>query len=320
MEIRDNSIHFDSIQSFYEATRDNQIQTLVEELKKRIDNPSEVGSWKNSLPDLAKLLYDPEMYYSETKEDCDYYIKELSVVVDLIEDENLAELKERLEDEEGNRNICNTIDRETMNCLMEIIQNPKNCDDEKIDECKTAVANQLKALKNRISFGKRNISPINAKVEIEYELENGSRIDVLLSDPDQNRYVIIELKQWTENNIKECEDEDNNGLADRTIKIKEYEPQSHPALKVREDYRKQLQEELGEDAIIMCLVYLHNQFFENSKLFHVPPELRYDKEFTRKVHYFHGQEGILYTRMRCDKFREKIHKLFTMEIIEDDEE
>ena len=209
-----------------------------------------------------------------------------------------------------------------MGWLKEMIENPEKRDDKKvISKCEDAINNQKKALEKQRKKNMTSKSPINAKVDIEYRLASKQRLDVLLSDPDQNKYVIIELKQWTEENIEVPDNK--NGLKGEYVKIKTYLSRRNPALTVR-DYREQLKKMVGEDAAILCLVYLHNQFYEKGTLScdqDVAREIRYDKTQRDIPHWiFSTDESILYTRMRCDKFRKKIDAFFKCEIIEEDEE
>ena len=319
-------LFFDSVEAFFEETRENRIQHLIEELtaENHDSSAAEKNSWKNSLPDLAKLLCCPEAYLEETKKECAHYILALDYFKTLIAAGHFEKLEQFLEDEDIRKNVSKVFDKETMTALKEMtaakkmIEEPDTFNDEQIEmsccdamEAEVRKLNSRKDMTGRITLNQGTHEagqglPRNLKVLLECKLENNHRIDVLLSDPGQNKHVIIELKQWTEENIELCADE--AGREGRAVRIKEYnETQMHPALKVREDYREHLKADVGENAEIMCLVYLHNQFYEGSTLFSAPSEVLYDTE------KFNGQNIIMYSRMRCEQFRERICSFFQPE-------
>lgn len=313
MNTKDNnkSLCFDSVEEFFECTRENRIDGTCEALETMIHastgrgpSPAEVASWKNSLPDLAKLLCCPEYYYEETVRECAHCIVALSCFKLLIAGGHFAELKERMEDEDIGKNVCKAFNRKTMSCMQEMIEDPGTfADEQKIQACMDAIDEQTLKLvrrKKQTRDGETQELRTGVRVELEYGLAGG-RVDVLLSDPDQNKYVIIELKQWTEENIERCSGEE--------VQIKDYSSQPHPALKVRTSYREQLQQEAGEEAEIMCLVYLHNQIYEDSLLFDAPSEVLYDEQ--KFPGRFACRENvIMYSRMRWEKFRERIYFFF----------
>ena len=321
------SCHFKSVEDFYNATRPEVFEEKGKGAYDRLietvgdPSPAEKESWRKSLPDLAGLLFDQNAYYKETKTQCGRYVNLLAfarLVFEKLSDETsfldfisseycgslmqVLQVKDELAREEDlkENGVRKVLNKETAGYLKAMKEGLEVLNDIRINEaCIAEMAREedyLEAQKNR-QFTALD-GKIEAEVDLEYKLgRSNRRIDVLLSDPQQKKYVIIELKQWTEESIEVSED-------GQSIMIKDYKEQMHPALKVRDDYRERLKKSVGDDAKILCLVYLHNQYYENGQMFSVPDEVKYEKEA------INGQKLIMYTRMHCDSFVKRIYDFF----------
>ena len=133
------------------------------------------------------------------------------------------------------------------------------------------------------------------------------RMDVLLKDEARGLYAIIELKQWTEDSMEVVTGEED-GEKRCFVRVTPYDKDSeHPAVKVRDVYKKRLVSEAaagGKEAKVRCLVYLHNQFYDGGQLFRA-------REQGVDIYDGRGQgNNILFTRMRCRSMAEAVAGFF----------
>ena len=327
--------HFDDCRSFYEQSRKDKIedlctaiyQNLHPKAKKLPDfsKDSEYGSWYYSLSDLAELLYDPYTYCKKTIEESRQLINAL--------DEKISSLTSFSECWELS-NLLESRSYKDLSASVDISQINKAVDDKAIDALRSLetglsvlkdgslkqIIEDLKDQKEELiqatdlMESEETPLPLNdISIDIEYPLqlrgeEGIKRIDVLLSK-NEDTFAIIELKQWTEDSINvflsESEDEKTQCLVNV---LPGKRSQLHPAVKVRDIYKKALKEEKGEAAKIRCFVYLHNQLYADSKLFRAYRDM--------KVNIFDdctGPNNILYTRLWHKRMLKRFAELFSSE-------
>ncbi|MCX8195252.1 MAG: DUF2075 domain-containing protein [Candidatus Micrarchaeota archaeon] len=128
-------------------------------------------------------------------------------------------------------------------------------------------ASEKRAWENSLNYVKNVIEYCGLKdnrISIEYELPHcHDRIDVLLFGKDENgqaNVVLVELKQWSNDAVKDCENEGNI-----LVKYTSFVEREHPSLQVEgyhqslEDYMYVFQPESGESRIeLNSCVYCHN--------------------------------------------------------------
>ena len=323
--------HFDKCSDFFEKTRPEQIEGLCTEIYKTLhprakkqpdfSGDGEYSSWYYSLPDFAQLIYQPEDYEKET-------IEESRQLIDALDDKIKA-----LEFLSSSKDLSDFLNSETyriMETSPELPKINKAVDDrlvhalgsldaglrvlktESLNEVIKELRNQkyeLQKVMNKLEAEEISTPLENIEIDVEYPVrldgeKNDKRIDILLSK-DNRKFAIIELKQWTEDSINvflsDSEEEEQclvNVLPGRRSQL-------HPAIKVRDFYKKALYQEKGEDAIIQCFVYLHNQLYNDSKLFRVY------KDFDVNIYDdCSGPNNILYTRLWHKRLLKRLNDLF----------
>ncbi len=332
MKDHKTGFHFDDCRSFYEMSREDHIEDLCAAIYKNLhprarnlpdfSNDSEYASWHFSLSDFAQLLYQPDLYCQKTIEESDRLIKAI--------DEKISSLLSFSPSKE----LCQLLNSEAYQSLKEsgdIVNINKALDDKAIDALKSLETGltvledgSLKKIIEDLKKQRDDLSKAIALMEeeetclpfedlcidIEYPIqikgEDGTkRIDVLLSRNEET-FAIIELKQWTEDSINvflsETEGEEPKCLVNV---LPGKRSQLHPAVKVRDYYKKGLMEEKGEDVQVACFVYLHNQLYNDSKLFRAYKDL--------KVNIFDdvkGPNNILYTRLWHKRLLRRLSELF----------
>lgn len=175
-------IRFDSIKSFYYYTRGKRHKSLVDDLKTNIKytGATEPDSWEQSLPDLAKLLYDPQKYHEGMKNDVETYKKNSELLYsDLIKQ---VESDKRFE----------TYAKDHLKNFVEKALKPAfNGDRKSIRTDACTFFNSLRDIDN-------------LEVFLEYPLKSKGhmpkRADVILhrkTQTGEDKYVILELKQYS---------------------------------------------------------------------------------------------------------------------------
>lgn len=320
--------HFKSIKEFYDSTRAENIISLCEELKDPSSSNGEWNSWYYSLPDFAELLYDPASYRQKILDEARSLDKELESEIALLE--KLSESEElhdfldskifsEMMSSPGAKAINKALDHKTATILGAFEKSLSVLEGSSEDSLRNIIEglnNQRDVLKERIEH-EELLPPLldGVEVDLEYPVftedsKKAKRIDVLLSKPDAGKYAIIELKQWTEDNIEMAFSEDDEGQPECMVTIvpgKRSQP--HPAVKVRDVYKSalgsKLQTENVQNADIWCFVYLHNQMYGEGQLFKVYKDMKiniYDDNI--------GPNNILYTKLWYDKLLERLSKLF----------
>ena len=332
IEENKSGLHLKSCRQFFKRTRDEQINNLCIEIYRALhprsknlpdfSNDAEYASWYHSLPDLAELLYRPDTYRKKTIKESGSLIRELEKKINALE--NLS----------SSRELSDFINSETYRTIREspvVSKINKALDDKAIsalrsletgfevlkeDSLKKIIAD-LKKQKDELGKAMAALEveelcrPLkNVSVDIEYPIrikdEDGvKRIDVLLSKDDR-KFAIIELKQWTEDCINVFLSETEDEKAECLVNVLPgKKSQLHPAVKVRDYYKKGLLEEKGEDITVRCFVYLHNQLYSGSKLFDAYKEM--------KVNIFDdcaGANNILYTKLWHNRMLKRLRDLF----------
>ena len=293
-------MHLEDCGQFFERTRPDQIDDLCKDIYKKLHPQSgrlpdfskdgEYASWYYSLPDLAQLLHDPETYRKKTIKEALELVEALDRKIKALEDfSSSKELKKftaskayaEMMSSPDTKAINKVLDPASSSALTSLEESLSILKKETLKKITEGLKKQRADLfdaKSELEEEELSHPLANAAVDIEYPLyEEGKkdpqRIDVLLSDPLRKRYAIIELKQWTEDSIVTSISENEDGDRECIVSIvpgKKSQP--HPAVKVREFYKKKLAAEKGEDAIIRCFVYLHNQMYKDGQLFQVPKD------------------------------------------------
>ena len=278
-DVKNRSKHFDSIEPFYHATQ-GSLEALVDELARIVetkDRPVTCGqrdAWRNSLPDLAKLLRDPMGYLRDTVGEQTRLVDELrrfAVPGDLARALKYSSVKQL---------------RQTLE----------------------AAAHSLEAQRDSLAewLAKNGDAPIRFPEELQIELEQplqvyGSckRVDALLwrrQEDGKVIYVVMELKQWTEDNI--IVDFDRTEVR---IKSEENRPLDHPVKQALE-YAAMLPGKavcghaVEPGSAIHACAYLHNQLYEGSQL--------YDAGFRKQICEVNGRQDKkrfkLFSRGHCN--------------------
>ena len=322
--------HFSDLESFYLATRGENIEELCSSIykvlhpnsKKDPSSDSEWNSWFHSLPDLAELLFDTVTYRDKAvKEGLDLQDdlgREIAALDLLINSSALDSLKNSEEylsfgSAPGTEVLNRALNYETISDLKAIEQTFSILNRDRLKEIRDILSAQKEELTKAIialSIEPLAQLPKNIEVDVEYPImdrpgqTNPNRIDVLLSQPDRNRYAIIELKQWTEDNLFMSVTENDDGEKECVVGvIPGTRTQIHPAVKVRDIYKKALALE-HPDGVIRCFVYLHNQMYNGGQLF---------KAYSLGVNTFDDcpfPNNILYTKLWHGRFIKRLSDLF----------
>lgn len=247
------SKHFDSVKAFYNATHgslDSLVNTLAEIVERsnttnaRPVSPGQHEAWKKSLPDLAELLNDPEEYVRKTAE-------------------QQAELSKQLKAFKMPVELAKTLNHESHEQFRQMLD--ASADD--LLKRRKTLQRWLKKNAGMVRF------PDDLQIDLEQPLkETGrcKRIDVLLwRRAEKPVYVVMELKQWTEDMII-------TSVVDGDVKIRikseDNQPLDHP-LEQAKKYtellvgKKVLGQTVESGSIIKPCAYLHNQFYKGGKLF-----------------------------------------------------
>ncbi len=301
MKMKKTTLHsaarFSSCKDFFDRTREEEIDALCTQIYKSLhpaaekmptcETDGEYASWYHSLPDLAQLLYDPERYRQETAEEADQLKEALNQEIRILEELSASEaLRDLLSSEafrkvlssSGLRSINKAVDHNAAASLRSLEESFSILSEDRLADVITDLKKQKDELSASISRMKEEEACLpftDLNIEIEYPLSGKDstgvkRIDVLLSKPSSNRYAIIELKQWTEDSIDISISEDEETETECMVRVLPgNRSQLHPALKVRDIYKKMLAQQLDEGAVINCFVYLHNQLYDGSQLIRV---------------------------------------------------
>ena len=328
--------HFESCKDFYDRTRPAEIENLCLELYRKLhsnaknipvfEENGEIRSWLYSLPDLAELLYDPETYRQKTREEGNALLKSLDDKIYALESFASSDpLRDFIRSQACSdimltspvNEINKALDHDTVTALSALEDSLSTLKGGKL----AGIIESLKMQKEELSkaltiMDKEDLCPgftdLNADIEYPvFDAGTGAvkRIDVLLSRPDLKRYAIVELKQWTEDNILvSVSDEDENPECLVSV-VPGNRSQIHPAVKVRDIYKKALSEQLrDEEATIRCFVYLHNQLYNDSQLFRVSRDMQ--------INIFDDcswPNNILYTKLWHGRMLNRLTGLFCEE-------
>ena len=278
---------FASIEEFYNATREGNIEKLCEKLKKDTagGSPSEVESWRNSLPDIAELLYKPEEYVKHLEGECDELAKDIDGTIKILK--NIKKISNSVQDTTLTSGLEKILPKEkygklsAIDTTLKIMNDGDECDEiikylkEQKEDVKKEVAREVA----RVDLKDYRRPFRNVKVMLEYPLpgkgNSPKRIDVLLCNDEKKRYYILELKQWTEDKISvfEKESEETPGETEYFVQIGSGKLGAHPAIEMEKVYKEKLLQELKkkgiEGASVEGLVYYHNQLFYGGILFQV---------------------------------------------------
>ena len=291
--------HFSSVEEFYNATRPEKIDALCRELyafeqpekAKRGIFPETDGewiSWKRSLPDFAELLCDQEGYGRRTAEEGRRLERALEAEIALLQGLKDSPELAALRKTDSFAGLCgggsDAVRKAVNKSSVTAIKTMEDCFGmlsgrslaaliRSLEKQKAAIAGVCGTIEAAVRV--YGLPPM--EVDLEYLLPDpggdrrkAKRIDVLLSSPEKGAYVIIELKQWTEDsvnvNVFEGEDGDPDCLVSAGNGTR---TQPHPAVKVRDVYKPLLQAQAGPDARIRCFVYLHDQMYADGELFKV---------------------------------------------------
>ncbi|MBR0139542.1 MAG: hypothetical protein IJM17_04565 [Firmicutes bacterium] len=325
----------DSVKEFYERTRPENIDALCSELSElirpnaRSAKSGETESWRNSLPEIAELLYDLPSYLKKTANESGELAaaidKEILALGALKEDPALSAFTascgfKTFSGAPGRADIKRGLDHELSKSLGALEESFAALREDRISSAVESLKKQKEALlswKKKLSAPASPLALDGVAVELEYKLpkpeaaegspkKNGPapRIDVLLRDDERKRFAIIELKQWTEDSMEVFVTEED-GEKQCAVRVTPYEKDTeHPALKVRDEYKALLASLAGEGARIRCFVFLHNQFYDGGSLF---------KAASEGIDIYDGKgfkNNILFTRMRCRSLAESIAELF----------
>lgn len=330
--------HFSNCKEFYDSTREDNITDLCNELGLELNKGTaakdgEWNSWYFSLPDFAELLYDPASYRQKTLNEAYSLDKDLEDEITLLEKLSGSDELRALIDSQvfsqimssaGTEAIKKALDHNTamvLGALEKSLSVLKGSPEDSLGSIIKGLKNQKDVL--LIARTKLEGEPLpppieDVEVDLEYPVfseDSGKpkRIDVLLSRPDRGKYAIIELKQWTEDNIDIITAEDDEGNVEYLVSIvpgKRSQP--HPAIKVRDVYKKaldsKLRKECGQEAEIEGFVYLHNQMYGDGQLFKFFREMDigiYDKDI--------GSKNILYTKLWHGRLLKRLADLFGTE-------
>ena len=279
--------HFDSCKEFYDSTRPEKIEELCLEIYHELhpnakkapsfEENGEVKSWLYSLPDFAELLYDPETYRQKTVEEGHRLLELLdskidaleafsssSPLMDFIQSQACSEMMSSSNVSEINK----AVDHDTITALSELENSLSALKEGKLTVITESLRKQKEDLTKALTMlDEEELCPglADLEIDIEYAIPDAGtntekRIDVLLSRPDLKRYAIIELKQWTEDSIRVSFSDEEGETECLVSVVPGNKSQLHPAVKVRDIYKKTLKEQLNdEEAEIRCFVYLHNQ-------------------------------------------------------------
>ncbi len=322
--------YLNSIEEFYRATRPDSIEELCRDLyglvHPRLGRPeraegAESDSWRRSLPDLALLLYDFPEYVRQTCEESlaleDELEKHINALKALEDCPELAAFRASpacaVMRENSRGSIRKALDSGLAKDLAGLDTGLMMLEEGKLAEAAASLARQKEALRvfrERLMNEKDTVPGLPPlEVFLEYRLANtkgGSRADVLLRDPDKERWAIIELKQWTEDAMDVQIIEDEDGAKTCRVFVTPYEKDTdHPAVKVRDVYKPALRQELPEGAGIKCVVYLHDQLFDGGRLF-LP--------LSSGISIYDGRgqhNNIMFTRMRCGSMIRQLADFFS---------
>ena len=305
---------------FYDRTRPDKIEALCEDIREKISNNTpkrnkngksgsrqksssdniakkknkngELGAWKNSLPDFAELLHTPESYRERFLKEAELLLGKIDVEISFFE-YVLKKLK--------TVDIGEVLDSSSADKYKSIVPPVEN-----ILPCLKEQKKKLEERLNDIKKHKAEKPLQGVQIDIEYPVPDKKnpdiihRIDVLLSKPGTNKYVIVELKQWTEEKIHSVEDGLRYQIAQYTKEL------DHPVIKVKNEYRNELGEKLNGDADILCIVYLHNQMFIDGIL--------YEEAKKQNINIYEDYSGdhnaILYTKPWHGALLAKLHNFF----------
>ncbi len=330
--MKKSGMHLESCRDFYERTREDRIDDLCIEIYKNLhpratglpdfSNDAEYASWYYSLPDFAQLLYQPERYRQKTIEESKSLIQELEKKIEALEILSSSEelsvflnsevYKTMLASPEVSK-ISRALDDRSIGALRSMETGFEVLKEDSLKEIIIDLKKQEDELQEAMTALKAEelCSPLkNICVDIEYPIqiqgEDGvKRIDVLLSK-DEKKFAIIELKQWTEDCISVFLADTEDGKAECMVNVLPgKKSQLHPAVKVRDYYKRGLIEEKGEEAVVRCFVYLHNQLYSDSKLFRAYRDL--------KVNIYDdcpGLDNILYTKLWHNRLLKRLADLF----------
>lgn len=294
--------HFDNCKEFHENTRPEKIEALCLEIYRELhpntkkapsfEENGEVRSWLYSLPDFAELLFDPETYRQKTVDEGNRLLESLDSKIDTLEAfSSSSPLLDLIQSQACSdmlthssvSGINKAVDLDTITALNELENSLSILKEGRLTGITESLKKQKEDLTKALTMlDEEELCAGLDKLEIDIEypvLDAGTnaekRIDVLLSRPDLKRYAIIELKQWTEDSIRVSFSGEGNGTECLVSVTPGNRSQIHPALKVRDVYKKALKEQLNDaEAEIRCFVYLHNQMYNDSQLFRVSRDMQ----------------------------------------------
>ena len=325
--------HFDNCKDFYDSTRPEGIEQLCRELyhelhpnAKKIPSFEENGearSWLYSLPDFAELLYDPETYRQKTVDEGNSLLESLERKIEALEafsssrpllDFIQSQACDDIMASSSVNEINKAVDYSTITALKELENSFLVLKDGMLTGITESLKRQKEKLREALTMlNEEELCPglTDLKVDIEYPVFDEStnavkRIDVLLSRPDLGRYAIIELKQWTEDSIQVAFSEEEDDPECLVSVAPGNRSQLHPAVKVREIYKKALAKQVSEDAEIRCFVYLHNQMYNDSQLFRV-----YSDNDVNIFDDCQWPNNILYTKLWHGRLLKRLADLFS---------
>ena len=294
--------HFDNCKEFYENTRPEKIEALCLEIYRELhpnakktpsfDENGEVKSWLYSLPDLAELLYDPDTYRQKTVDEGYQLLESLDRKIGALEDlSSCSPLLDLIQSQacsdmlthSSASGINKAVDLDTITALSELENSLSILKEGRLTGITESLKKQKEDLTKALTMlDEEELCAGLDKLEIDIEypvLDAGTnadkRIDVLLSRPDLKKYAIIELKQWTEDSIRVSYSGEGDGTECLVCAAPGNRSQLHPAVKVRDVYKKALREQLNDEkAEIRCFVYLHNMMYNDSQLFRVSRDMQ----------------------------------------------
>ena len=192
---------FSSVGEFYFATRENNIDALVEQLKAKTgnDREREIESWKNSLSDFAEMLFYPNKYMADTEK----MLTEIQKFLKALDPEKPDDCLPVASDQEDRENLLYKTKKELLDEIREV----------RPEERSEYIKEMLGKQETRISNMNYRpvVLPADLSVEVEYQFKKNDpnaekkSADVILHSPSADKYMIVELKQWTEEWIKKNE-------------------------------------------------------------------------------------------------------------------
>ena len=302
MNNKKSAKHFDNSKEFYESTRPGKIEELCLEIYHELhpnakktpyfEENGELKSWLYSLPDLAELLYNLETYRQKTVDEGHELLESLDSKIDALEAFSSSNTLLNLIQSQACSDmmasssasgINKTVDLDTITALSELENSLSVLKEGRL----TGITESLKKQKEDLTKALTMLDEEELgagfnelEIDIEYPTPDtctnaNKRIDVLLSRPDLKRYAIIELKQWTEDSIRVSYFGEGDGTECLVCAAPGNRSQLHPAVKVRDVYKKALREQLNDEkAEIRCFVYLHNMMYNDSQLFRVSRDMQ----------------------------------------------